>query len=274
MSRTSSTVRNILRSTTQKCEIFGDYIMEKITTALRRLDLSQTEQSVYLSLLQEGTATARILSARTSITRPSVYDQLKTLVALGLVVDLEIEGKTHFAASDLKYLDALLADKIDRLAQSRESLAQALPLLQESLTTVTPKLRFFEGSEEVKQLLKDIMWHDTTTLQIIWPVQEMSHVFDATFLNWFNERRQKRGLRVSLLLPYGIKKSEVTIFTQGEDDQYRILKKEDCKNLSMASIIYDNKVAFVSSVGESFGFIVESKEFAELERVKFNALWG
>ena len=42
----------------------------------------------------------------------------------------------------------------------------------------------------------------------------------------------------------------------------------------MASIIYNNKVAFISSVGESFGFIVESKEFVDQEKIKFSALWG
>ena len=42
----------------------------------------------------------------------------------------------------------------------------------------------------------------------------------------------------------------------------------------MTTIIYDAKVAFVSSKREAFGFIVESREFASIERMKFAALWG
>ncbi len=244
--------------------------MEKIKAALRRLELSASEQLIYLSLLGEGGGTARVLAARTGITRPSVYDQLKTLIALGLVVELAIEGKAHFAAADIKYLDALLADRIDRLTQSRESLAEALPALHASLETVTPKLRFFEGGEGVKQLLKDIMWHDKTTLQIIWPAANMAEIFAAAFLNWFDDRRQKRQLNIEVIYPNTSKKTDSALFA-GPKDTQRVLPKGT--SVAMATIIYGHKVASISSSAEAFGFIVESKEFAAEERTKFAALW-
>ena len=245
--------------------------MEKIMAALRRLELRDLEQVIYLSLLREGRATARVLAARTGVTRPSVYDQLKSLMALGLVVEVDSEGKAHFAASDIKYLDALLADRIDRLTQSRESLAEALPLLHLSLETVTPKLRFFEGGEGMKQLLKDVLWHDTTTLRLMWPTKAMSGIFDAAFLQWFDERRLKRELRVEVVRPKTTKPTKDLLFTSGGGDVTRSLPQG--VDLTMATIIYDHKVAFISSGAEAFGFIVESKEFAEQERIKFSSLW-
>ena len=66
---------------------------DTISAALRRLDMSDSEQAIYLSLLREGRATARLLADRTGLTRPSVYDQLKKLIALNLVVELDVEGK-------------------------------------------------------------------------------------------------------------------------------------------------------------------------------------
>jgi sugar-specific transcriptional regulator TrmB len=105
--------------------------MDSVTAALRRLQMSDSEQVVYLSLLRDGQATPRLLADRTGLTRPSVYDQLRTLIAMNIVVELEVAGKAHFAAADLKHLDALLGDKIDRLEQSRTFLAEALPLLKE-----------------------------------------------------------------------------------------------------------------------------------------------
>ncbi|MBY0537874.1 hypothetical protein K2P47_00560 [Patescibacteria group bacterium] len=242
-----------------------------ISSALRRLDLSDFQQTIYLSLLTEGKAPARILAARTGMTRPSVYDQLKSLIALNLVVELDIDGKAEFAAADIKYLDALLEDKIDRLNQSRAFLSEALPSLADSLHTVTPKLRFFEGSDGVKQLLKDIMWHDTTTLQVIWPEQKMNQVFDELFLKWFDERRLKRQLTIESVWVSNAKKVSDTLFTSGAHDARRVLQKE--KNIAMGTIIYDSKVAFISSHAEAFGFIVESNEFAQSEREKFGALW-
>jgi len=245
--------------------------LDKVKSALRRLDLSENEQTVYLSLLTSGATTARVLSSRTGITRPSVYDQLKTLRGLNLIVELEVENKAHFAAADIKNLNALLEDRIDRLEQSRDFLEEALPSLRDSLETVDPKIRFFEGEEGVKQLLKDIMWHGNTTIQIYWPHVQMSELFDRKFLEWFDARRATRKLIVHSLWPRDTQKDDMNLFkTLPEDTQMRLPK---CTAPNMAYIIYDKKVAFISSSAEAFGFITESAEFATLQRMHFAALW-
>jgi sugar-specific transcriptional regulator TrmB len=225
---------------------------------------------IYLSLLKAGRTTARILCARTGITRPSVYDQLKSLIALGLVVELDIEGKAHFGAADLKYLDALLTDKIDRLEQSRSFLKDALPSLIDSVDTVTPKLRFFEGSEGIKQLLKDIMWHSNITLSIIWPPLEMEKVFEGAFLRWFDERRGVRKLSMHVLRPSEKTPTPLPFIIDSKD---AVADLPQTQTITMASIIYDSKTAFISSGREAFGFIVESTEFAQLQKLQFEILW-
>jgi len=245
--------------------------LDKVKSALRRLDLSDHQQTVYLSLLTSGATTARILSSRTGITRPSVYDQLKTLRELNLVVELEVENKAHFAAADVKNLNALLSDKIDRLEQSRDFLEDALPSLRDTFSTVDPKIRFFEGEEGVKQLLKDIMWHGNMTMQVYWPHTQMSELFDRKFLEWFDSRRATRKLTVHSLWPQDTHKSDMDLFCTLPSDTQRKLPK--CTAPDMAYIIYDKKVAFISSAAEAFGFITESAEFAALQRMQFTALW-
>jgi sugar-specific transcriptional regulator TrmB len=245
--------------------------IDKVKSALRRLDLSDNEQTVYLSLLSAGATTARVLSSRTGITRPSVYDQLKTLRELNLIVELEVENKTHFAAADIKHLNALLEDKIDRLEQSRDFLEEALPSLRDSLETVDPKIRFFEGEEGVKQLLKDIMWHGNTTMQVYWPHEKMSELFDRKFLEWFDARRAKRNLCIQSLWPHDTHKNDMDLFKSLPEDTQKKLPK--CLAPDMAYVIYEKKVAFISSSAEAFGYIVESTEFSALQRMQFAVLW-
>jgi sugar-specific transcriptional regulator TrmB len=251
--------------------------MDKISAALRRIDLSDGEQTIYLSLLRQGRATPRLLSDRTGLTRPSVYDQLKTLVSLNLVVELDIDGKAHFAAADIKHLDELLLDKIDRLEQSRQFLIESLPSLTDSLDTVVPKIRFFEGSEGMKQLMKDVMWHDKITLTAIWNEDEMSHIYDAAFLRWWNERRIVRGINIVWQVPTPVSKSvssnakaktspSVPAFYDDALDD--IAKLPYPRQPAMTRLVYGSKVACISSQTEAFGFIVESAEFATLERVQ------
>lgn len=245
--------------------------IDKVRSALRRLDLSGHQQTIYLSLLTSGATTARILSSRTGITRPSVYDQLKSLRELNLVVEIEVDSKTHFAAADIKHLNALLEDKIDRLKQSRDFLEEALPSLRESLETIDPKIRFFEGVEGVKQLLKDVMWHSNSTMYVYWPTEQMNEIFDEKFLDWFDARRTVRKLTIKSLWPESVKKTDLKLFKNLPSDLQKKLPKGTTSD--MAYMIYDKKVAFISSSTEAFGFITESQEFAHLQKMHFQALW-
>ncbi len=237
---------------------------DTISAALRRLDMSDSEQAIYLSLLREGRATARLLADRTGLTRPSVYDQLKKLIALNLVVELDVEGKAYFAAGDIKHLDALLGDRIDRLEQSRQFLLEALPDIEAGLDTVTPKIRFFEGEDGMKQLMKDLMWHDGVVVEATWNDVEIKKIFDEAFLRWWNERRATRKIKITWLCPKGTKKTDTPDFYHQSLDT--ILLTENIKQPLMTRLVYANKVACISSQKEAFGFIVESKEFSSLQK--------
>ncbi|MFM2423807.1 MAG: hypothetical protein RLZZ70_194 [Candidatus Parcubacteria bacterium] len=236
---------------------------DTISAALRRLDMSESEQAIYLSLLREGRATARVLADRTGLTRPSVYDQLKKLLAINLVVELEVEGRAHFAASDIKYLDALLGDRIDRLEQSRQFLLAALPDISAGLDTVTPKIRFFEGEEGMKQVLKDVMWHDGVTVEATWNDAEMKKVYDPAFLTWWNERRSARKIRIQWQVPKNGTADSVLLFNPILDN---VVQSTHERHTTMTRLVYANSVACISSKKEAFGFIVESHEFMQLQR--------
>lgn len=234
--------------------------LSDLTAALRRLDLSSPQQTVFLSLIQDGPATARVIAARTGLTRPSVYDQLKVLRQVGLVNELMRDNKTNFAATDLTHIDNLLQDKIERIERSRTSLATSLPNLVGSAQTVSPKIRFFEGSEEVKNILKDVLWNAPKHITIIWPSESMSEVFDTAYLAWFAERLQTHGYHLTLFAtsghPFSMSSKSAPLAT------YHKLSKRDTP--AMATITYGTRTAHISSPTEAFGFIVESNEYTKL----------
>lgn len=246
--------------------------MEKLTIILTRLGLSDPEQTVYLSLLREGQATARLLSTRTNITRPSVYDQLKLLRRRGLVVELDQDGKTYFSSTNPEQLEILLSDKIEELEAGRATLKDTLASLLVNTNLVQPKIRFFEGSAGLQQLMKDMLWHDRMEILVFWPYATMLAILGEEFLTWFNERRQKRHITVRTLWPLEDKKRTSHIFeTDDTDVQRRYIKKAQVTG--MGYIIYKNKVMFLSSSKEAFGFVVDSSEFCALQRMQFEVLW-
>lgn len=245
---------------------------EKITSILNQLGLATPEQTIYLSLLREGRATARMLAARTSITRPSVYDQLKLLRGRGLVVELDIDGKTFFSPTNPEHLTVLIDEKLDALEYNRAILKNELPTLLSSLDLVQPKIRFFEGQGGVQQLMKDMLWHEQMEILVFWPYNTMLEVLGKEFLGWFNERRKKRHITMRTLWPAEEKKKGHIFETDETDVERRYIKKAQATD--MGYIIYKNKVMFLSSSKEAFGFIVDSTEFAALQRMQFGVMWS
>lgn len=246
--------------------------MDRFREILNNLGIQQSAQRVYVSLVKDGEATANVLAKRTGITRPSVYDQIKELRKKDLVVERAVGGKTFFAASDVRRIDAMLGDRIERLSSDRELLADTLASFMKQAKTVQPKIKFFEGKEGAQQLMKDILWHDDITLSIFWPYQQMREILGDDFLQWFNERRVKRHIAVKTIWPNKERKSKDHIFV--ENDTYVTRKYAQPNQVcDMGYMVYDNKVAFISSTKEAFGFIVESKEFAALTTMQFESLW-
>ncbi len=246
--------------------------MKELISVLAQLGLSEAEQAIYLSLLTEGQSTARMLALRTGITRTSVYDHVRILKERDLIAELDIDGKTHFAITDVRRLDSALEGRIAELTEGRKLFKESLPSLLVSKRTVEPKIRFFEGKKGVTELMKDILWHDLVTLEILWPYEEMLEVFGSEFLTWFNERRAVRRIAIKSIWPEALKRTKHSLFADDSTDvERRFAPKGNIGK--MGYILYHDKTIFVSSAAEGFGFIVESKEFGDMMRMQFSTLW-
>ncbi|HWQ59797.1 MAG TPA: helix-turn-helix domain-containing protein [Candidatus Fimivivens sp.] len=246
--------------------------MTNIKGILSDVGVPDPAQELYISLLEQGDATARTLSHRTGITRTSVYDHIKTLRSMGLVIERLIEGTTMFAVSDVRRLSTLLGDRVDRLVSRKETLDKNLESLIRKSASVQPKIRYFEGEEGVKQLMKDILWYDDIPLLLYWPYEQMLDFLGEKFLLWFNDRRKVRNIPIQTIWATEKGKKTASIFDDGEDVERRFLSQKGAPTMSY--ILYDQKVAFISSNKESFGFIVESAEFAALQKLQFDTLWA
>jgi sugar-specific transcriptional regulator TrmB len=88
----------------------------------------QLPQKIYRELLEHGETTARFLSEKLYITRPSTYDHLALLVKRGLVVEKKKENKTYFAADDVRHIDQALETSIEKLEEQKHIFKNHAPL--------------------------------------------------------------------------------------------------------------------------------------------------
>jgi len=243
--------------------------MKELEKTLTELGIAKKTQDIYLSVLRLKKATARQIGEQAGVPRPSVYDHLKTLLRLGLVVEFEIENKKYFQANDLTHLSQLLDEKIERLTAERTHVRELLPKLISSGSGVEAKIKFFEGTDGFRRVLNDILWQDEEEILVMWPYTEMTELAGEEYLENWTRRRVAQGIHIRSIWPndrsVAINKNKIP------DEETRLAPKG--VDWNMGYVICGEKVYFISSRKETFAFVVHSHDFAELQRTQFELAW-
>ncbi len=242
----------------------------ELDSILQSLGLPPSSQKIYRELLDHGETTARLLSERLGITRPSTYDHLALLGKRGLVVEKQKGSTTYFAADDVRHVEHALSESIERLTEHKKAFTSMLPTLLAASGADSPKIKFYEGKEGLTHLVNDVLWARGETVCTVWPHAEMVRVLGKEILLRFNKRRLQEKIHIKALWPHAIHKESLW------DDDTNIVRKHMPKGtvFHMGYTIYGDKVSFIASHREVFGFIVQSKDFAELMRTQFDIIWS
>jgi HTH-type transcriptional regulator, sugar sensing transcriptional regulator len=244
--------------------------MKTIENILTTLGITPNAQRIYIELMTNGETTPRLLAGRLSMSRPSVYDQIKYLSLHGLVVIRDLENKTFVAPADIQILSRMLKEKRDQIDNEEKELALIADSLKNQTRTTAPRIKFFEGKEALQQALHDILWSSKTDMVALWPYEEMLVMLGKEFLVSFNEKRIRQKIALKTLW-VGKQKAVKNIWEDNDTGiERRYLPHAD---VGMGYTIYEDKVIFISSKKECFGFIISSHDFATMMRFQFEALW-
>ena len=239
------------------------------------LGLSEITQRVFDELISKGPSTARQLADRVGIPRPSVYDHLKILKEKGLVIERREEGKKVFCIDDIKKIQELLDTKIKTLEGEREKFKTSLPSLLKKVSFIEPQIKFYSGKEGVKQVLNHIMTNSNIETMLMWPMSEMMKVLGPEYLEELNIKRVKRNIFLRAIWPTDkrLDTSKYPYLAGGEEHLRDLRFAPKGMTWEMGYWMYEDKVAFLSSEKEGFGFVVHSKDFANLIKVQFEEIW-
>lgn len=244
--------------------------MKTIENILTTLGITPNAQRVYRELITNGETTPRLLAGRLSMSRPSVYDQINYLSLRGLVVIRDLENKTFVAPADISVLSRMLKEKRDQIENEEKELARIADSLTKQTRTTAPRIKFFEGTEALQQALHDILWSSKTDMVALWPYEEMLTMLGKEFLITFNEKRIRQKITLRTLWT-GKQKAVKNIWEENDTGiERRYLPHTE---VGMGYTIYEDKVIFISSKKECFGFIISSHDFATMMRFQFEALW-
>lgn len=118
------------------------------------IGLAPKEATVYLALLELGTASVQAIAQRAGIVRPTTYVILEHLARKGLVVKATGEDakKMLFTAEDPSRLEQYLEQQVQEVNRRRRQLTELVPELKSAYASgeEKPRVRLFEGKDGLR----------------------------------------------------------------------------------------------------------------------------
>jgi len=236
---------------------------------LQKIGFKDKKAKVYLACLELGQSTAQKIAHKANVERTSIYAILDSLREDGLLVST-INKKTQYFIPESP-------NKLVDLLQEKTNLASGfLPMLLSlySNTDTKPKILFYEGKENIKEIMNDTLSCREKKLRDLAAIKNIVELLGETFLVHYLEKRVKLGIRVNSLR-VETKELDNWYFKANNKETLRTTRflPQDV-SFDVACLIYDNKVALISSKKESFGFIVESLEFSQMMKTLYDLIWS
>jgi sugar-specific transcriptional regulator TrmB len=256
------------------CYIVDDnrQIMQTLNQMLTALDIPDAGRRAYVDLLTHGESPARTLAQRLGVPRSSIYDHLRPLLSLRLVVEKEKDGKAVFGIHDIDDVGRLVNARVESLLILGRTFEREKKTFEKQSDAVEPKIKFVEGKEGLISLLHEMLWGADTLIETVWPYSEMLKVLGKDVLETFNTKRIRQKIELHTIWT-DTKVSRQHIWKGGDMNVERKIAPAKF-HAPMGYSIYGNKVSFISSHKELYGFVVHSADFAALMRMQFKALWG
>ena len=249
-------------------------MLEKILSAL---DISYDERKVYLYLLNGGETSAGELARKIGFARPTLYDLLRKMRDKGVVGQSMRHGVRSYTAEAPHKLNQMLGNKIKELQERQTQLQKMLPLLEarRAKKFLAPRYQFFDGAEGLKNVIMDMLLYRDLTTYAFWSIKSAMNLLTPDFFRFHNIERIRNRLYVRAIWPsnqaVNIRRYPFLGGGEGFCREIRIAPPD--VDASMGYWIYGNKVAFLSSATECYGWIIESRECAEMMTRQHQFLW-
>jgi len=235
------------------------------------LGFGEKEASVYLALLELGTATVSEISSYARINRTTGYDILESLINDGLVNPI---GKTKIRKFIVENPDKIIVFLENRIKQNQQKLKQAYNLLPELFSIYNieekPKVKYYEGIERMKEAFEDTLTAKDEILAF-GGAQDMFKVLGEKYSKNYFIERVKKNISIRGIASSDIETMKV-IRKNAEELRKVLIVPNDKFHFSVETNIYNNKVLIVSWK-EKFVVMIESKEIVDAQRKIFELAW-
>jgi sugar-specific transcriptional regulator TrmB len=234
---------------------------------LQSIGLNGKRADIYLACLELGKATAYLISRKTNIKKPTVYDIVNDLMQEGVLYKTIKNKVTYYYPND----PLILINKTKEKTRQIESIMPFLQNLYNS-SSVKPLIRYFEGKEGIKEIYEDTL-RTLKKGEIIYSFMgEGMTDYLPKYTRGYVDRRVEKGI---VLKGIYSQRPELQEYLKNNEKELRVVKllAQDKFPFPHEIDIYKNKVAIYIYGNEMFGTLIESKELYIAMKIIFDLAW-
>lgn len=237
--------------------------MESIEV-LEKIGLSDKEASVYLALLELGTASVMSIASKAELKRPTTYLILDDLESRGLVSQVPQNKKALYVA---EAPEKLFSD----LQKKQELLKRFLPDLEalHNKKKEKPQVQLYQGKEGVSEVYEKI--YASGEVWFFGTLRDLDRILPQVTKE-VSRRGQEHKLKIREMLsgtPEDLEYAKNVVL----DDYYDMRFSPPGFGFFTDNAIFGNSVAFFSFNVQLFAVVITSKDIVESLRSLFNMAW-
>lgn len=231
------------------------------TAILEGLGLSKGEIKVYLALIEFGETKAGIVIEKAGMASSAVHNSINSLIGKGLVSFAKKGKIKHYRAVPPRQL-------MDFIEEKKKKLAEILPELEsrQMLAKEKQEAEVFEGIKGVtamlNMLIEDARKGDDYLFFAI-DVEENEEV--QKFFRMYDAKRKEKGLVVKGLAPKELK----PLFAKRKVLKMKYPSFPIPSNISVCN----DKTTLFSWGKKPVGYLIKSRQIADMYKDFFNRLW-
>lgn len=234
---------------------------------LKNAGLNTKEATTYLSILELGEASMGQLVKKSKLKRTTLYDLVESLKEKGLISTAKQGKKILYVAEN----PSMLVEQMEERKQALEKIVPELLSIANGITN-KPKVRYFEGTEGIKEVYRDVLRHPRQKIQA-WAPENIIYDLDKSFFDdFYTPRLLKQNMFIELIAP------NLPIFKNHKDSHTiptRTIKLVDPEDFpfSVEVCLYGINKLGIMSYKDQMGLIIESESISNTLRSIFALQW-
>lgn len=250
--------------------------MQDLKKILDDIGLNSFESQIYLQLLHGGEQAASVVASKTKIPRSTTRGALDRLCEKGLVRKIYKRNTQFYSCKPPSALVEFLEKEVTEKARAIEEVRILVPLLSSfhEANNITPKVRLFEGRDQIIEAFNLSLFDESTTELLIFTSYEFlqNPVIRKNDDEFFIKTRIKKGIPARVLVGKTAESQKLVKNAPAELRERRFIPEKYALPGNI-HIYGDSVLYFSTKKGEDIAVLVEGAMMADTMKALFEFMW-